>query len=365
MVKLSRWRPRGFTLVELLVVIVIIGILIGLLLPAVNAARESGRRAVCTNNMKQLGLASLAYEATYKRLPPSCGFNRGPSGSQEYESWSWLVYLLPFADLATIYNTLDTKTGLPWQERPGSQIFHQTARETSIPTFICPSYGGRTDFEGQIHKGFLGRSTGNIRGALTNYKAMGGTLKEAIPRKLPGIGGSAPYTNGEMPDGVLFPSRLSDACRLTDIPDGQTNTVMACETIEDQYSRWVIGTEATVAGLPSQNDPAGAGVRIQWVARFNCNAPQGFDGNYNERSAVPTQCKTYLDYDYTQPNNKYDPQNNMKYGPSSKHPGVVNHLFSDGAVRAIPNRIDVSQYMFIITRAGSDQASAYFSEYGR
>jgi prepilin-type N-terminal cleavage/methylation domain-containing protein len=101
-------RPsRGFTLVELLVVITIIGMLISLLLPAVQAARESGRRADCMNNQRQLCLASLSYETIYSHLP---GW-KNTLGSRQV---SWIVVLFPYlqhGDLARKWEEFATGAG--------------------------------------------------------------------------------------------------------------------------------------------------------------------------------------------------------------------------------------------------------------
>jgi prepilin-type N-terminal cleavage/methylation domain-containing protein/prepilin-type processing-associated H-X9-DG protein len=104
---------RGFTLVELLVVIAIIGILIGLLLPAINAARESGRRTQCSNNLKQWGLAMLGYEQDHSAFcegvvygsegPGSIGPDDSVGPNGEYQRYSWLINIWPYFEESGLF----------------------------------------------------------------------------------------------------------------------------------------------------------------------------------------------------------------------------------------------------------------------
>ena len=97
---------RAFTLVELLVVIAIIGILIALLLPAIQAARESARRTECANHLKQIGLAAFAYENIHRKYPSAGFVDLGTGGNlatnldttNDSDRPSWLVAILPYLD---------------------------------------------------------------------------------------------------------------------------------------------------------------------------------------------------------------------------------------------------------------------------
>ena len=99
----QRNRRYAFTIVELLVVIAVIGILIGILLPATHAARESGRRIQCVDNLRQLGVAIQNYESARRRLPPGYRSHsrqspppptRDPQTWDAPPGWGWGAYLL-------------------------------------------------------------------------------------------------------------------------------------------------------------------------------------------------------------------------------------------------------------------------------
>ena len=100
-----RERATGFTLVELLVVIAIIGVLVALLLPAVQAARESARRAQCVNNIRQVVLATLNYEDTHKELPPGALWRDEENNLRENSGL--LAKILPYAEDAALHDLID------------------------------------------------------------------------------------------------------------------------------------------------------------------------------------------------------------------------------------------------------------------
>jgi prepilin-type N-terminal cleavage/methylation domain-containing protein len=128
-VKPCRRSLVGFTLVELLVVIAIIGVLVALLLPAVQAAREAARRAQCTNNMRQVGLAVLNYESGKGTLPPS--HTRIPDHS-------CIAYILPYMEQGALFSQYNFDKH--WHDDPaGVAVTNRKLARTPIPTLRCPS----------------------------------------------------------------------------------------------------------------------------------------------------------------------------------------------------------------------------------
>src|SRR5215212_7342380 len=123
---------RAFTLVEVLVVIAIIGILVALLLPAVQAARESARMAQCKNNLRQIGIALHNRHSSHGALPAGWTADQ-PLGTP---GWGWATEILPQLEQGNLYE------GALRRDLPISAAANKSGREQVIPNFICPSDPG-------------------------------------------------------------------------------------------------------------------------------------------------------------------------------------------------------------------------------
>src|SRR6266446_5960741 len=126
-------RKLGFTLVELLVVIAIIGVLVSLLLPAVQAARESSRRGRCSNNLRQIGLATHNYEDVWKTMPP--GNYHGVFGS-------WVLHTLPFMEQVALQQRYVNSGGIASFRNGGiryGSAENLPVTTTQVQSFVCTS----------------------------------------------------------------------------------------------------------------------------------------------------------------------------------------------------------------------------------
>jgi prepilin-type N-terminal cleavage/methylation domain-containing protein/prepilin-type processing-associated H-X9-DG protein len=192
---LCRHDSRGFTLVEMLVTIAVMAILAGLLLPAVQMAREAGRRMQCQNNLRQIGLALAAFESTSGRLPV---------GRDAQNKWnhSWATAILPQLEHAASYQQYDYRKA--WNDPANA-----AAANANLAVFRCPSATGKWD--GKTDYG------GNYGSALTG-------LKPGFPEGFAWEAGTFP------PIHVAMPGKYrSSSVRMGEITDGTSQTFLVLE----------------------------------------------------------------------------------------------------------------------------------------
>ncbi len=231
----------GFTLVELLVVIAIIGVLVSLLLPAVNAARESARRIQCANNIRQIGLGLINFHDTQRQFPQGLYADDDPNGYFTEVGLGWATKVLPFIEEQAVYdlikNTPNTIPAVPDPWAPGS-IAQAFGAMTLIPggdrqisTFLCPSavlapfvppynYGG-SQLDG-VNTGY----------ATAHYKGSRGWCDRGIfsrPEELARADECFTEVNGERTR-VVRPATSRYAVRLKDIKDGTSKTIAVAES---------------------------------------------------------------------------------------------------------------------------------------
>jgi hypothetical protein len=294
------------------------------------------------NKVRQIGLGLQSYESSNRIFPPSASVtSNGPGRPATVGGWSFLVRILPFMDCDQLYKTL------PADGNPEdiSNTATAAAMNTVMQEFVCPTNGNR-----------LYRDPNSIpsTGALTNYKGMGASTKNSlVMARDPSL--SPPYGTASLhPDGMLFPGK---GTRRDEIPDGLGHTIATIETIDDAWSRWTVGREVTLVGLPQRSSPTGSTPQPP----FDYFAPPRYDRLFGQDSAVAKAgLRTFLVYDFSRAGADFgmyeDPGfgNPPAYGPSSSHPAVVICGFGDGSVEPISKQIDAANLFFLITKNNAD-----------
>jgi prepilin-type N-terminal cleavage/methylation domain-containing protein/prepilin-type processing-associated H-X9-DG protein len=286
-------KRAAFTLIELLVVIAIIGILVSLLLPAVQAARESARRAQCKNQLKQLGLALHNYHDRVRAFPAGYVSLLDGNGDELGPGWGWAAALLGDLEQTSLQSQIDFNFAI-------GDSKNAVPRAVQIPTFYCPSeIFGRQFTVDQT----------SVAVAYGNYVGLNGNA------------GVSDFAGSN--DGAFLRNRWF---KIAEIPDGLSNTLFVGERCSRMsLTTW---TGAVPGGaVPSQLDPLAS-----------------------EQAAA-------LVLSHAGPHVPNNPEVTDADACSSFHPAGVNFLFGDGSVHVINDTIDIQVYDALATRRGGEAAS--------
>ena len=317
--KRRRNALRGFTLLELLVVIAVISILVALLLPAVQSCRESARRLQCQNQLRQLGLALSNYNQLFRVLPPGSVSTVTPVTHQQLpDGIGWVAQILPHLGHEAVFrqvnsekplasffssslNTVpitDVSAPLPQDGMIASTPTTTIPDHPELSVLICPSNPG---------------PNGVNRGRVSNYAGCHHSTEKPLDADA---------------DGLLY---VNSSESLTAIPDGSSNTLLLGDWNSGLYGHgWILGDRGTLRN--------GAPLRLM-------NDINGL--NQQSEDIVP-------DEELTDEKKQQLQARSLRVGGfGSYHPYHVNFLVADGSLRAISREISTSLLSSLIHRADS------------
>jgi prepilin-type N-terminal cleavage/methylation domain-containing protein/prepilin-type processing-associated H-X9-DG protein len=372
----SSRRSSGFTLIELLVVIAIIGILIALLLPAVQQAREAARRAQCTNNLKQVGLALHNYLSSHRVFPPGRGYSCCASGTSTSGCHSPQMLLLPYLELDS------SSAAYNFEVTGGDGLTpNYTVNISIMGVFLCPSdsFNGLTTDSGPL---------GLAPASPQNYRVnVGLTACAARPYQrnygLPGF----PMANGGIEQlhvdictrEMNGPFRDNGGLSTAKISDGTSHTVGVSERI--------MGSSQTETEPPQQlyygdiyagdTDDAKTYLEAYTLCKSLTLAPNGASTNAYALMGLELGFGRWTGgyissfYNHIQTPNSpiYDcamvdgwaarNQRQAVVTARSKHPGGVNVCMMDGSGHFISTSIDLGVWRALGTANAGDQHTGY------